>query len=147
MVRVSAEIGTKKKRGNPNPSPSTRFGSQKSNPMNPGGKPVASRNRLQGDFVRALADDFEANGKAAIKECREQKPDRYLAVIASLLPKEIELKRQFDDLTDEQLAAAVAAARSLAAAVGEDPGEGADASGLTEPAQVVPAVQETERVP
>ena len=33
--------------------------------------------------------DFEKNGIVAIEEVRETKPDQYLKVIASILPKEI----------------------------------------------------------
>lgn len=83
---------------------------------NPGGKPKASRNRLQGSFVTALAEDFEENGRAAIVACRLEKPDKYLMVIASLMPKEIELTRPLDELTDDQLDAAVVAARAILAA-------------------------------
>ena len=33
---------------------------------NPGGKPIGARNRLQGDFMRALSEDFAEHGRAAI---------------------------------------------------------------------------------
>ena len=55
---------------------------------NPGGKPLHARNRLSGRFLSELADDFDQYGRAAIVACREQNPARYLAIIASLLPKE-----------------------------------------------------------
>lgn len=109
---------------------------------NPGGKPVAARNRLQGSFLNTLADDFDANGKAAIVKCREDDPAAYIRAIVALMPKEIELTRQFDDLTDEQLAAAVIAARSLAAAIGIDPGEGTAVPPLHQPAENVSALSE-----
>ena len=44
---------------------------QPGNRGNPGGKPVGSRNRLQGDFMLALANDFAKEGKRAIVEARE----------------------------------------------------------------------------
>jgi len=75
---------------------------------NPGGKPVGSRNRLQGDFMRALSEDFAAHGKAAIAQCRMEKPDVYLRIVASLFPKELEIKRPLDDLSDEELEAGIA---------------------------------------
>ena len=74
---------------------------------NPGGKPVGARNRLQADFLNALAEDFEVNGKEAVRRCREEKPDVYLRIIASLMPKELEIKRPLDDLTNEELDAAI----------------------------------------
>jgi hypothetical protein len=80
---------------------------------NPGGKPVASRNRLQGDFMRALADDFAEHGVTAIQKTREEQPAQYLKVVASLMPKELEIKRPLEDLTDDDLIAGVAALQSL----------------------------------
>lgn len=85
---------------------------------NPGGRPKGSRNRLQGDFMRELADDFAANGKAAIETCRKEKPDKYLAIVASLMPKEVDVRRTAEDLTDDELAAIVGALRSQLEAEG-----------------------------
>ena len=78
---------------------------------NPGGKPVGSRNKLQGDFMRALSEDFAAHGKAAIAQCRAEKPDVYLRIVASLFPNELEVKRPLDDLSDEELENAIALLR------------------------------------
>jgi len=78
---------------------------------NPGGKPVGSRNRLQGDLMRALSEDFAAHGKAAIAQCRTEKPDVYLRIVASLMPKELEAKRPLEGLTDEELEAGIALLR------------------------------------
>ena len=58
---------------------------------NPGGKPVGSRNSLQGDFMRELADDFKLHGKAAIITTRTEQPAQYLKIVASLMPKELEI--------------------------------------------------------
>jgi Family of unknown function (DUF5681) len=68
------------------------------------GRPKGSRNKLSEDFVAALYDDFQEHGSAAIAACRVEKPDVYVRVIASLLPKDVQLKVQsLDDLTDDQL--------------------------------------------
>lgn len=87
---------------------------------NPGGKPIGARNRLQGEFMRALSEDFAAHGKAAIAQCRIEKPDVYIKVIASLIPKELAISRPLADLTDDELDKGIAllrenliAARSL----------------------------------
>ena len=108
---------------------------------NPGGKPVGARNRLQGSFVNALADDFAAHGKQAIIDCRERKPDKYLAVIASLMPKEIEIVRPLDDVTDDQIDAAVTAVGAILAAQNSSAGAGRTES--EEPASSISSVQET----
>jgi hypothetical protein len=54
-------------------------------------------------FLKALADDFETNGAAAIEKVRTEDPSTYIRVLASLQPKEIELHRPLDDMTDERL--------------------------------------------
>ena len=87
---------------------------------NPSGKPVGTRNRLQGDFIRALSEDFTEYGRVAIFACRTESPAVYIRVIASLLPSEIEVKRPLEGLSDDELIACVdllrkqlGAARSL----------------------------------
>ena len=57
--------------------------------------------------MNALAEDFSVQGKEAVRRCREEKPDVYLRIIASLMPKELEIKRPLDDLTDEEIDAAI----------------------------------------
>jgi hypothetical protein len=45
---------------------------------------------------------------------RETRPGVYLKVVASILPKQLEIERDpFDGVTDDQLAALIAAARTL----------------------------------
>ena len=79
---------------------------------NPGGKPVGSRNRIQGEFLKALAEDFAAHRREAIIQCRLTKPDAYIKVVAALMPKELELKRPLDGVSDEELEAFVLFLRS-----------------------------------
>lgn len=94
------------------------------NNANPFGRPKGSRNKLGEQFIQALQADFEENGKAAIEEVRTDRPHEYLKVIASLLPKQVEIKEgAFDGVSDEQLAALVFAARS-ALGIAEGGGEG-----------------------
>lgn len=47
------------------------------------------RNKLGEAFLKALHDDFEQNGIAAIQAARSDDPSSYIRVIAGLLPKEI----------------------------------------------------------
>ena len=90
-----------------------KFAFEKGKSGNPGGKPVGSRNRLQGDFMREMADDFAEHGKAAIVQCRTEKPDVYVKVIASLMPRELEIKQPLDDLSEDELIAGVAALQAF----------------------------------
>ena len=71
-----------------------------------GGRPLGSRNKLQGDFLKALAVDFAEHGAGVIKIARIEKPIEYLKVIASVLPKELVLEQSvLTDISDEELAA------------------------------------------
>jgi hypothetical protein len=79
---------------------------------NPGGKPKASRNRLQGAFLLALASDFDEGGKKAIEQARLKDPVGYIKAIASLMPKQVEASQPLDDLTDAELTAGIALLRS-----------------------------------
>lgn len=88
-------------KGNPNPSPETRF-----KPGN-NGRPKEARDRLSRRFLTDLADDFEANGKQAIIDVRTNDPGRYIAAVASVIPKEVELVRPMDGMDDGQLAQAI----------------------------------------
>ena len=66
--------------------------------------------------MEALASDFEANGPEVIAAVRETRPADYLKVIASILPKEMNVKVDgTDEMTDEQLDQRI---RALAAAIG-----------------------------
>lgn len=68
------------------------------------GRPKGSRNKLGEQFLEALQQDFEANGVAAIAKVRDEKPDQYLKVIASLMPKDLNINvNQFDGMTDDEL--------------------------------------------
>lgn len=71
---------------------------------NPSGRPKGARNKLGEAFLEDVLADWEANGPAAIREVRETKPDAYLKVVASILPRDLNINvNQTDHLTDEQL--------------------------------------------
>lgn len=68
------------------------------------GRPKGSRNKLGEAFLEAMHADFEQHGTAAIVEVRETKPDQYLKVIASILPKDLNVNvNNMGDLTDDEL--------------------------------------------
>ena len=69
-----------------------------------GGRKKGSRNKLGEDFIQAIAEDFENHGAAVIVRVRQERPTDYLKVVASLLPKDVNITtRSLDDLTDDQL--------------------------------------------
>jgi hypothetical protein len=70
---------------------------------NPGGKPSGARNRLQADFLNALADHFSDHGKDAIDRACTKDPVGYIRAVASLLPKQFEIANPLDDFADADL--------------------------------------------
>lgn len=80
-----------------------------------GGRPKGARNKLGEAFIEDMLADWEANGPAAIVQVRKEKPDAYLKVVASILPKDLNVNiNQTDHMTDEQLIERI---RSLDAAI------------------------------
>lgn len=68
------------------------------------GRPKSSRNKLGEQFIKALQEDFEQHGQVAIDTVRADKPDAYLKIIASLLPKELNLNvNEQSEMTDDEL--------------------------------------------
>ena len=101
------------------PNPSTQF--KRGTTGNPGGVP-RSRDKLTRAFANALAADFDEHGKQAIVDAREADPVKYVQIVASLMPKQIEQTQPLDDIGDDELLAAIAFLRSQLTA--EDAGAG-----------------------
>lgn len=71
---------------------------------NPNGRPKGARNKLGEAFIEDLLASWEANGPAVITRVMAEKPDAYLKVIASLMPKDLNINvNQIGEMTDEQL--------------------------------------------
>jgi len=109
---------------------------------NPAGRPKGSRNKLGEAFLADMLADWAEHGQAVIAEVRADKPDQYLKVVASVLPKELNIKvNELDELTDEQLARQLAAIASQLAAAGVDFGAGTGAQEAPKPAPGVSTLQ------
>lgn len=128
MTDAPENTGQKRK---PVPPMEHRF--QLGNP----GRPKGARNKLGEAFVQDVLANWEKNGAASIEVMRVNDPGAYVRVVASILPKELNLRvNDFDDFTDDQLArelASIAAQLANAglgidardqAALGFDAGEG-----------------------
>ena len=68
------------------------------------GRPKGSRNKLAEEF-RDLYETWTTVGVDALKRAAENKPMEFCKMVASLLPKEVAIKNELSEYTDEQLAA------------------------------------------
>lgn len=95
---------------------------------NPAGRPKGSRSKLGEQFIQAMYADFTENGADVIKQVRIEKPDQYLKVVASILPKELHIKdASLGDMTDSELMGILETIRAIAPANGA--GEGGIGTG------------------
>lgn len=109
---------------------------------NPAGRPKGARNKLGEEFLQDMLSDWEENGKVVIEAVRVEKPDQYLKVVASILPKELNVKvNELDDLTDEQLARQLRAIAAQLAAAGLGIGEGIGQAGAPEQTGEIQTIQ------
>ena len=58
---------------------------------NPAGRPKGARSKLGEAFITDLAKDWKDNGIGTLKLAREKDPAGYVRVVASLLPKDVNL--------------------------------------------------------
>jgi hypothetical protein len=77
---------------------------------NPAGRPKGARSKLGESFIDALLEDFREHGVQSIRAMRAEKAADYVKVIASILPKEIDLSGEIETVAKDQRDAAVAAA-------------------------------------
>jgi len=104
---------------------------------NPKGRAKGSRNKLGEEFLAALQADFQENGAEAIAKVRDEKPDVYLRVIASILPREIKIESA-NELSDDELDKRI---RQLAAALSFEIGIGEAASREEAPGGSQPTIE------
>tara|TARA_R110002020_G_scaffold71096_6_gene184048 strand:- start:176 stop:574 length:399 start_codon:yes stop_codon:yes gene_type:complete len=68
------------------------------------GRPKGSRNKLGEAFVADMLADWEKHGAKTIQKVREERPADYVKVVASILPKDVNVNvRPLEELTDDQL--------------------------------------------
>ena len=71
---------------------------------NPRGRPKGARSKLSEAFLEALAADFHEHGPEVIQAVRTEKPDVYVKVIASILPRDMNVNvSDLGELSDEAL--------------------------------------------
>lgn len=102
---------------------------------NPAGRKPGSRNKLNEDFLADLHEAWRQRGKSALAEAS---PDVLIKVVASLLPKQVEVTRPLGELSDDDLAVAL---EYLRAAVAQGDAGGVGSAQIPEPAAGIPTLQ------
>jgi hypothetical protein len=114
--------------GEQKPRPSGLIPFQPGQSGNPAGRAKGSRNKLGEAFIADLYANWQQHGIETIETVRAEKPDQYLKVVASILPKELNVRvSELDELDDEQLDRRIASlASALRLAIGTGEGAGAE---------------------
>lgn len=99
-------------------------------PGNPG-RPKGARAKLGEAFLEDLLHAWESQGPAVIQTVIEKRPQDFLKVVASLMPKDLNINvNQIGEMTDEQLIERIrkldAAIQPFLSAHGEDGASGGD---------------------
>ena len=74
---------------------------------NPKGRPKGARNKLGEAFIFDMYEAWQAHGSDAIDRVIEEKPEIFLKVVASLLPKEVAIVRPEENMSEEEMDAAL----------------------------------------
>ena len=61
-----------------------------------GGRRPGARNKLGESFIADLRDVWESHGKQALIDCAQTEPAQFVRVLASLMPKDINLSVAVD---------------------------------------------------
>lgn len=77
-------------------------------------RPKRTKKTLGDDFLAAVRADFRAHGAGVLAEVRADKPDQYLKIVLSVLPKDIDVAiNQLDTLSDEEIRSRIRALEAI----------------------------------
>ena len=97
---------------------------------NPKGKPKGSKNKLTENWWADLHSAWEAHGATALDAVAQSDPGKFITVVASVMPKEMNVNTTITDMTDEQLESRIASlARQFGDALGIAAGNGVPPDG------------------
>ncbi|MBZ9797782.1 hypothetical protein [Mesorhizobium sp. ES1-4] len=73
-----------------------------------------TKKTLGDDFLAAVRADFRIHGAGVLAEVRADKPDQYLKIVLSVLPKDIDVAiNQLDILSDEEIRSRIRALEAV----------------------------------
>jgi hypothetical protein len=77
-------------------------------------RPKRAKKTLGDDFLEAVRADFKAHGAGVIAEVRADKPDQYLKIVLSVLPKDLNVTiNQLDALSDDEIRSRIRALEAV----------------------------------
>jgi hypothetical protein len=77
-------------------------------PIEGTGRPRGSRAKLCQKFIEEMHDDFLEHGVEAIERVRKTRPVSYLQIIASIVPKDVNVAvSAVENMTDNELTATI----------------------------------------
>jgi hypothetical protein len=82
---------------------------------NPNGRPKGSRNKLATEFFDHLYAAWQEHGELVLNRVALSDPKDFARIVASLMPKEVEIKRPLDDMTDAELSDLITVVKSIVA--------------------------------
>ncbi|WP_292644267.1 hypothetical protein [Mesorhizobium sp.] len=77
-------------------------------------RPKRTKKTLGDDFLAAVRADFRTHGAGVIAEVRADKPDQYLKIVLSVLPKDFDAKiNQLDGLSNDEIRSRIRALEAI----------------------------------
>ena len=88
-------------------------------------RPKRPKKTLGDDFLAAVRADFRAHGAGVIAEVRADKPDQYLKIVLSVLPKDFDVAavNHLDALSDEPIRSRIRALEAVVRPFLEEPAD------------------------
>ncbi len=69
-----------------------------------GGRPKGSRNKLGEEFLQDMLHAWQTQGQEVIARVIEERPQDFMKVVASLLPRDVNLNvNSMEEVTDDEL--------------------------------------------
>ncbi|WP_032917019.1 hypothetical protein [Mesorhizobium erdmanii] len=90
-------------------------------------RPKRVKKTLGDDFLAAVRADFRVHGAGVIAEVRADKPDQYLKIVLSVLPKDFPVLgtiNQLDGLSDEEIRSRIRGLEAVLKPFLEEPADG-----------------------
>ncbi|WP_245454994.1 hypothetical protein [Mesorhizobium sp. M9A.F.Ca.ET.002.03.1.2] len=116
----------------------------------PSGRSKRAKKTLADGFLEAIRADFRAHGAGVIAEVRADKPDQYLKIVLSVLPKDLHLNiNSLEALSDDEIRQRIRGLEAVLRPFLERPdleGPGLERPGLAKPGLTKPGLDGKDRV-